>query len=226
MAGPEEHIRRMQAPDPRMTSWEPAKKEGKAMTSVFRAAAVDKNSSASSAKPAFGKGVRSDAANDFRGEQQQHMELRGACLYVLEQGGTSPIPVAGSSPIDGGTDPSNANAIEITLAADTALQFDWQGFDALDGSQRGNLKIHRLLFLTLFVTHNGFKLTLPAEIKWHEGEKPDLTPQAATTSTTGGVTTTTPPTSEHVINLMARRKGIGANAVTKVYGGLWGSNMR
>lgn len=228
MAGPEQHIRRMQAPDPKMVSWKPAKGDDKArkMTSWTSAAGKPGNSSASSAKPAQNGGVRSDATNDWKGQQQQHMEIRGSCLYVQAQGGGSPIPVAGSSTVNGGTDPSTANVFTIELTQDTTLTFDWGGFDPMDGSDRANLKISRLLFCTLFVKHNGFKFQLPADIAWHEGAAPDLTPQSGTTKTTNGETTVTPPDSEHVINIMARRDGIGPEAVTKVYGGIWGTNMR
>lgn len=229
MAGPEEHIRRMQAPDPKMTSWKaaPSKAPAKAMTSWTKATAPSNGSSASSAKPAYGREVRGDAANDFRGQPQIHMEIKGACLYVHPQGGSSPVPAGGDSKIDGNTNAAEANIFEIEMTQDLDLDFDWQGFDAMDGSQRENMEIRRCLYMTLIVKHNGFKLTLPSGIKWHEGEPPDLTPQkGATTTSPSGETTVTPPESEHVINLFAIRRGLFAEATTRIFGGLWGSNMR
>lgn len=218
----DQFIRKQAGPDPRAVNPKPNDKttaENKGKQQSLTSWTTGKKGDASSASRASPTSpVTNKSANDFQGHQQKNMELRGSCFYVQPQGGSSPIPPGGNSPINGYTDAASSNIFEIEISEDMTLNFDWSGFDNFEGSKRGNIEVNRCIYMTLIVTHKGFTLTLPSDIRWHEGEAPDLTPQ--------GPVNNQPATSEHVINLFAIRKGVGEDAVTRIYGGLWGSNMR
>lgn len=147
------------------------------------------------------------AANDFQGNQQRNVELRGATLFLFPMGGDSPVAPGTLKGASGG------NAYELELTGNHNLEFDWTEFDSMSGSKRGNIRNTRLLFMTVIVKHKGFTLTLPNNIWWNEGEAPDLGPG--------------PADSAHILNFMVTRKEAPDGTITNtIYGGVWATNAR
>ncbi len=165
----------------------------------------ERGSAAQPARASRTSGIDGSSANDFKGNQQRNVELRGSTLFLMPMGGDSPVPIGDLKASSGG------NAFELWLAGDQALAFDWSEFDSMSGSRRGNLRIDRLCFMTVIIHHNGHNVTMPAGVLWHDGTAPDLMPGDAA--------------SVHVLNFMARRRLLpDGSSDTLVIGGVWAAN--
>ena len=215
MARVDEHLRKMQGKDPRRVDRKPTgQADGTNRVEVMRVSGKSKGSSAQSqvsrsTPGSSDKHIRQNAANSWEANQQRHMELRGATLFLMPRGvgdglANSPIP-----PQDAYS-PADANAFFITLAnPSTEIAFDWSVFDDMAGSTRGNIRVMRQLFMQLIIDHKGNLITFADPIRWPDGVQPDLTPA---------------PGGHHVLNFMALRFGTGQDAVTHIYGAPWGVN--
>lgn len=166
------------------------------------------------------KMVRADGIQQWHGEQQVNAEHRGQCDAFLPMGG------AGEKPITGGIaslDLSSYNVFRLTLNGPTQVQFTTDGFDILDGSQRSNMRINRLLYVEVIVVHKGFKVTFPAATLW-EGGTPDFSVTPATAPAGGGQAPA--PVGRHYIAFEVDRSGISGNAVEVVAGFIKGLDMK
>lgn len=153
--------------------------------------------------------VNNVSANDFQGNQQRNMELRGATLFLY--------PMGEGSPVDPGTikTRSGGNIFMVNLRGDWVIDFDWSEYDNLQGSNRGNLRVDRVLFATLRIKHNGFSVSFSnnSNINWDEGEAPDLSPD----SNGDGI---------HIINILAFKTGVDSSSSVEVHGSVWSLNSR
>jgi len=215
MARVDEQFRKIQGKDPRRVD---RKSTGKAdatnRVQVLKVSAPSKGSAGQSqvsrsSPGSSDKHLRQGAANSFEGNQQRHMELRGASLFLMPRGigdGLANSPITAQEPYSA----ADANAFFITLAnPSTEITFDWSKFDDMAGSERGNIRVMRQLFMQLVIDHKGNEITFADQIRWPDGVQPDLTPAP------GGM---------HVLSFMALRFGTGQDAVTHIFGGLWGAN--
>jgi len=154
-----------------------------------------------------GRHVRSDAIQDWHGEQQRNAEHRGASDSFgprVAGGGQVPAgaetwPTIAQRPISAG----DYNCYWLTLTGDTNLVIDWDDLDDLDGSKRGNVLVTRALYVTIALEHNGHSLGLP-NVMWMNGELPDLTPVGNDT--------------RHLLTFLCYRFGVGPGARTEVFG--------
>lgn len=207
----DDDVRRMAASDPRahnpkVAAHTPGENKRKKVEAAKPAA---KPQAGQPARASKGSPVDGKSVNDWRGNQQRNMELRGATLFLF--------PMGEGSPVAPGTieSRSQGNVFKVDLQGAWAIDFDWSKYDDLDGSQRGNLRIDRCIPITLRIKHNGYAVTFAAgtNIHWPDGEMPDLVPDSGN----AGI---------HIINVLCFRSGTGGAADTEVHASLWAGNSR